>query len=229
MIMSSTNRGLLLLLLFSQCIIQGQENLTGFWQPQMGLGYQLSEEYAHNFSVASRFFVVEEGQANFSNRQIDLAHFSNYKIRENQSLALGIQYRFRENFDGGANELRLTQQYNQRSRPFIIRFGHRLRSEQRITKVRTTHRFRYRFALDFPLQGEKLDVGEAYLVAAAEPLLSIARGRKPEYDGRISAQIGWQLQKDLKIQFGTEYRMEDFTHALPEHVFFILSSVQLTL
>ena len=171
---------------------------------------------------------MEEGETTFSNRQIDLVHFSNYKIRENQSLAFGIQYRFRESFDGGANELRLTQQYNQRSRPFVIRFGHRIRSEQRITKARTTHRFRYRFALDFPLQGEKLDVGEAYLVATVEPLLSVTRGRNPEYDGRISAQIGWQLQKDFKIQFGTEYRMEDFTHTLPEHVFFILSSVQLT-
>ena len=227
--MSSIKRGFLFLVLFAHWNIQGQENLTGFWQPQVGLGYQVSEQYAHNFSVASRFFIVEEGETTFSNRQIDLVHFSNYKIRENQSLALGIQYRFRESFDGGANELRLTQQYNQRSRPFVIRFGHRIRSEQRITKARTTHRFRYRFALDFALQGEKLDVGEAYLVATVEPLLSIAKGRNPEYDGRISAQIGWQLQKDFKIQFGTEYRMEDFTHTLPEHVFFILSSVQLTL
>lgn len=106
---------------------------------------------------------------------MDLAHFSKLKIRDNQSIALGLQYRFRQNFENGENELRLTQQYNITNKPNAVRFGHRLRTEQRITNSLTTHRFRYRFALDFPLVGEKLDTGEPYFVGSFENLLSVAK------------------------------------------------------
>jgi hypothetical protein len=47
------------------------------------------------------------------------------------------------------------------------------------------HRFRYRFAIDFPLQGEALDVGERYAVFSAKSLLSVAKALLPEYDQRV--------------------------------------------
>ncbi len=140
--------------------VNAQENLTAYWQPAMALNYKVTETYLHNFSIQNRNYVFDDEALQLSVRQLDLVHFSNLKLQHNQSVAFGILYRFRETFDGGANELRLTQQYNIQSSPYVVRYGHRLRSEQRITAAKTTHRFRYRFSLDFPLQGEKLDVGE---------------------------------------------------------------------
>lgn len=205
-----------------------QENTTVFWQPAFAVNYGVSKGYSHNFSLQNRNFLYTDGVVQLNIRQLDVGHFSNLKLRENQSLALGILYRLRETFDGGANELRFTQQYNFRYKPFVVRYGHRFRAQQRITSARTTHRFRYRFGLDFPLQGEKLDVGEAYIIGTAEQLLSVAQQQKPQHDTRFTFYLGWQLAEKMKVQLGTEYRLEDFGQDL-QHVLFFLSTVNLSL
>lgn len=227
--MYSIKRLTFFFVLWSSCEIMAQENLTGFWQPQTALNYNVSQSYTHNFSLAYRSFFMEEGAFELEGRQIDLAHFSNFKIKGTQSLAIGVQYRFRDVFDGSNNELRFTQQFNTTQRPLVVRYGHRIRVEQRITRPRTTYRFRYRFAMDFPLQGEKLDVGEPYFVGSFENLLSATRGRSSQYDTRLSGQIGWQLDKGFKFQMGIEYRLEDYTAIQPENVVFLLTTAQLSL
>lgn len=225
----SINRlGCTLLVFLGWGQIVAQENLTGYWQPSIAVNYGVTETYSHNFSVQNRNYVYNDERSQLSVRQLDFVHFSNLKLQDNQSIALGILYRFRETFDGGANELRLTQQYNITSKPFVIRYGHRLRSEQRITSVRVTHRFRYRFTVDFPLRGEKLDVGEPYLVTNLESLLSTAKEKQPQYDARLTMHLGWKLSERIKFQFGAEYRTEDFAQDL-EHVLFFLSTLNVSL
>lgn len=227
--MSFTKRilfGSILVLSFSA---NAQENFTGFWQPQAALNYRVSSGYHHNFSLSNRSFLYREENQEFTVRQLDLVHFSKIVVKDNQSIAFGIQYRLRETFDGGSDELRLTQQYNLTKRPSVVRWGHRFRSEQRITRNPIVHRFRYRFAIDFPLSGQKLDVGEAYLVGSVEKLLSLSKGQSSQYDARFNGQIGWQLGEEVKFQFGVEYRFEDYTAQQVNHVAFLLTSIQLTL
>jgi hypothetical protein len=208
--------------------LHSQENLTAYWQPSIAINYKVTETYSHNFSVQNRNYVFDNEETQLSARQLDFTHFSNLQLRDNQSIALGILYRFREAFDGGANELRLTQQYNITSKPLVVRYGQRFRSEQRITSIRTTHRFRYRFSVDFPLRGEKLDIGEPYLVANAESLLSVAKEKQPQHDARITLNLGWKLSERSKFQIGTEYRTEDFSQNL-QHVLFLLSTLNISL
>jgi len=209
--------------------IKAQKQLTGYFQPKIAVNYKVSDNYKHNFSLAQRNYIFDNEQTTFRTRQMDIVHFSNLKIQDNQSLAFGIQYRFRENFEADQqNELRLTQQYNRINKPRNLRYGHRLRTEQRITNALTIHRFRYRFTLDFPLQGEQLDIGEPYFVGNIEALLSVARNNLPEYDQRFTANLGWLLAQKTKIQTGFEYRFEDYTHST-SNVFFILASLVLTL
>lgn len=210
-------------------LASAQENLTGYWQPQIALNYQVSGLYSHNFSLINRNYIFDKKEFLLKGRQLDVAHFSKLKIRDNQSIAFGVQYRFRNNFEDKENELRFTEQYNFTTKLHAIRYGHRFRAEQRITKSLTIHRFRYRFAMDFPLQGEKLDSGEAYFVGSLENLLSVSKQSSPQYDIRLSGQIGWQIGKDLKLQMGVEYRMEDFMATTPQNVVFLLTSAQLAL
>ncbi|RNC92533.1 MAG: DUF2490 domain-containing protein [Allomuricauda sp.] len=221
-------RFLLFGLLFTSHLLLAQENFTGYFQPQIAFNYEVSPFYSHNFSLENRNYFIQEGRSQFQVRHLHLAHFSNLKIKDNQSIALGIQYRFRETFDEGSNEIRLTQQYNITNRPFVVRFGHRLRAEQRILKSLTIHRFRYRFSLDFPLQGERLDIGEAYLIGNVETLLSVPKSTNPEYDQRFTLNIGWLLNKELKFQIGAEYRFEDFMEGT-QHVLFFLSTLNFSL
>lgn len=218
----------LVVLLLHFSLIQSQDNFTSYWQPAVALNYKVAGNYSHNFSIQNRNFIYDDGASQLRARQIDFVHFSNFKVRENQSLAFGVLYRSRNPFDGGSNELRLTQQYNLQSRPYVIRYGHRLRGEQRITKKTTIHRFRYRFSIDFPLQGEKLDVGEPYLVGNLESLLSVAQMQQPQYDTRFTLNFGWQLTSKTKFQIGTEYRIEDFSQNL-EHVLFFLSTLNFSI
>jgi hypothetical protein len=205
-----------------------QDNFTGFLQPQIAVNYKIGPFYSHNFSLENRNYFIDEGNSRLRVRHLHLAHFSNLKIKDNQSIALGVQYRFRQIFDGNQNELRLTQQYNITNRPLVIRYGHRLRAEQRITTNLMIHRFRYRFSIDFPLQGERLDVGETYIVGNLETLLSLTTKNNPEYDQRITVNLGWYLNKKMKFQVGSEYRFENFT-ATTENVLFFLSSLNLSL
>ncbi|MEM9649753.1 MAG: DUF2490 domain-containing protein [Bacteroidota bacterium] len=209
-------------------IFHGQENLTAYWQPQMALNYRVSNNYSHNFSLAYRSYVIEDGDFRFKGRQIDLVHFSKFNLQDNQSVSLGVQYRFRNIFDGKQDELRITQQYNITSTPLVVRFGHRFRTEQRILKNLTIHRFRYRFALDFPLKGEKLDIGEPFLIASMEQLLSVSKGSSPQYDVRLTGQMGWKMDRRLKLLAGIEYRMEDYTFVTPQSILFLLTSAQLS-
>lgn len=217
-----------LVLVLCSAFSSAQENFTSYLQPVVALNYKVSSFYSHNFRVENRNYLVDNGDSGFQVRHLHFAHFSNLKIKDNQSIALGIQYRFRENFDYGLNELRLTQQYNITKQPFVVRYGHRVRAEQRITNALTIHRFRYRFSLDFPLQGERLDVGEAYLVGNLETLLSVADVNRPEYDQRFTLNLGWLLNKETKLQFGAEYRFEDFL-GITQNVLFFLSTLNFSL
>ncbi|BDW92098.1 hypothetical protein MACH07_09300 [Flagellimonas marinaquae] len=230
MTMCCTKRLLLFVLLLSVSpTIWAQKNLTAYLQPQIAVNYKIAGSYSQNFSLASRNYIFSNEDFLLRARQLDLAHFSNLNIRDNQSIALGVQYRFRNNFEDKENELRTTQQYNIAQRPNAIRYGHRIRAEQRITQSLTTHRFRYRYAMDFPLIGEKLDLGEPYFVGSLENLLSVAKGTSPQYDTRLSGQVGWQLQGGLKLQMGIEYRLEDYSSSLPQNILFLLTSMQLSL
>ena len=209
--------------------VSGQENFTAYFQPQIAVNYKVAGLYYQNFSVLSRNYIYDREELLFKGRQLDITHYSNLKIRDNQSIALGIKYRFRNNFEDKENELRFTQQYNITHKPHIVRFGHRVRAQQRITNSLTVHRFRYRFAMDFPLIGEKLDLGEPYFVGSFENLLSVAKSNAPQYDIRLSGQLGWQLDRDIKFQMGLEYRMEDYSSVLPQNILFLLTSAQLSL
>lgn len=205
-----------------------QSDFETLGESSFALDHKVSDKYSINFATRSRYFLYRNEDFELKNRQIDFVHFSTLKLNYNHSISLGVQYRFREAFDGGNNELRLTQQFNYTKQNLALRFGHRLRLEQRIFNNFTVWRSRYRFALDFPLNGEKLDIGEGYMVTSMEALLSVANENKSEFDHRTTAQIGWLISEDLKLQAGLEYRFEAF-NLETEYRLFILTSAILKL
>lgn len=205
-----------------------QENFESIGETALSVNHKVSSTYRVNFSARTRYFLYRDSELNIENRQIDLVHFSTYNLDYNHSLSFGLQYRFREGFDGGSNEVRLTQQFNYTKQNLALRFGHRVRLEQRILDELTIIRSRYRFAVDFPLNGEKIDVGEAYLVTSMEMLLSLSHNIKPEFDHRTTGQLGWKIAEHLKLQAGLEYRFEAL-NLNTEHLLFILTTAVLKL
>ncbi|BAO75879.1 DUF2490 domain-containing protein [Winogradskyella sp. PG-2] len=210
-------------LIYSYCSFS-QNNFETLGESGFAINKTISGNYKINFAVRSRYYLYRDNEFGFENRQIDLAQFSSFKLNYNNSFSLGIQYRFRETFDGGSNELRLTQQFNYTKKVLATRFAHRFRFEQRILERLTIFRSRYRFAIDFPLNGEKLDVGESYLVTSMEALLSQSSKIKSEIDHRTTAQFGWLISEKLKLQIGLEYRFEAFNINTEERLFFLTSA-----
>jgi hypothetical protein len=211
-------------LLCSSFLANAQSDFTTFFEPLVAVNHKVSDSYKINFATVSRNYLYRDNDTEFTVRQLQFVHFSTWSFNSNHSLSSGIMYRFRENFEDKSNELRFTQQYNYAYRPHVIRFGHRFRSEQRITTANTVHRFRYRFTIDFPLSGEKLDVGEPYFVANVESLLSVVKATAPQIDQRFTSQIGWQFSKTFKFQTGLEYRFENFNQDTQE-ILFVLTSL----
>ncbi|MFT5942949.1 MAG: hypothetical protein ACI9AV_002052 [Sediminicola sp.] len=216
-------------LLFTNGILFCQGQMVSFWEPQVSLNYKVTSTYSHNFSIVNRNYVYETNKLQLRTRHFELAHFSTLKTRDNQSWSLGIMYRFRNIFEEERNnELRLTQQYNITHRAYRIRFGHRFRSEQRLGNEYLIQRFRYRFAMDLPLEGDKLDIGESFLVGSTESVLSMSSSDRPSYDQRISLAVGWLLKDRVTFQTGIEYRIEDYTQE-SNNLFFLNSSLVFSL
>ncbi|MEX0290299.1 MAG: DUF2490 domain-containing protein [Flavobacteriaceae bacterium] len=214
------------LFLFSHCLIRAQDDIIVYWQPAVALNYDVATNYSHNLSLSNRNYLVEGKEFVLRTRQIDIAHFSKLKIRDNQSLGLGLQYRFRETFEPDkANELRITEQYNLTWNPRQIRWGFRFRVEQRLIPKTTIHRFRSRLAVDGPLEGERLDPGESYFVSSFENLLSMERAQEPQHDLRLTLSLGWLINADLKIQSGIEYRLENYTKRTQPILFLLTAAI----
>jgi hypothetical protein len=178
--------------------------------------------------LSNRAFVYTDDTVLYKIRQVQISHFSALKLDLKQSIALGLMYRNRDVFENSRNEVRLTQQYNRKSIFKTLRFGHRFRSEQRFYDEFTAFRFRYRLALDIPLQGLKLDVGETYLVVTNEGLLTSTKIHKPEIEYRISPSLGVLLSEDLNLEFGVELRLDKLNIKMEERIF-LNTSIELKL
>ena len=204
----------------------GQNEFESLGESSFSLNQKVNSRLDFNYSLRSRYFLYKDSEFTYDQRQLDLVHFTTYALNLNNSLSFGIQYRNRSIFNDRGNELRFTQQFNHTSTLEKFRFGHRLRIEQRILEDITLWRSRYRFAIDFPLNGLKLDVGESYLVSSMEVLLTQNRAIKSEIDHRTTIQIGWQMSETLKLQTGLEYRFEAF-NIDTQHLLFVLTSAVL--
>lgn len=199
-----------------------QEKFTGNYEPIIGLEYDLNEIYSHEFSIEGRINWYDEKDYNFHVKQLDLAHFSSLKLNDNNKLALGVQYRFEENFGGNdQNELRFTEEYKYIISRGITKLKHRVRLEQRFAGSLTSHRFRYKFGISQPLNPNMNDGNGIYLSASLESLLTVSNAFRPEYEQRISGGIGWPLTKHAELDLGIQYRLDDFTQNLGHELFFV--------
>lgn len=204
-------------------VINAQGDFSTLGESVLSLNHNVTKTYSVNFAFRSRYILYDDDGLQYQQQQVDVFHFSTFKLNYYHKISLGVYYRNRDWFETGSDETRFTQQYNFIRQTLGVRYGHRFRAEQRILDNTTIFRQRYRFAVDFPLNGEKLDIGETYLVSAAEGLLSISKLDKPETDIRISSQIGWQVTENLKLQTGLEHRFEAF-NLIAKHNLFVLTT-----
>ena len=216
------------ILLFA-CTVYPQDNTTGFWRPIIAINYDVWDDYTHNFALGNQNFVYRNNDLDLRVRQLQFIHFSRYQLTDNQNVSLGLQWRNSKIFNEDSfNEFRLTEEYNIRYTPRIARYSNRFRIEQRFSSLPTIHRFRYRFTSDFPLEGDKLDIGESYMLWAIENLFSAGNSRKPLYEVRFRWGIGWRLSPMTNLQLVLDYRLRDYTQS-SDHIFVLETLLNLRL
>ncbi|QLG46535.1 DUF2490 domain-containing protein [Costertonia aggregata] len=208
--------------------VRAQNGLAILWEPEIAVSYDVTPLYSHQFSVEKRSGILSDSQVKFDVMQMDFAHFSQLDIMDNQSIALGLMYRSRELFEDDSDEFRLTEQFSLTKTNESLRWGHRFRAEQRFSEKPLEHRFRYRLAADLPLKGTRLDVGEAYLSATWENLLSVVKSAKPMYAQRFGLDIGFLIDKNMTLETGVQYRLEDYFNTVL-HELFLFTGINMEL
>ena len=186
-----------------------QQSNTHFFQPQLFFTLGEASGYTANFGLSSRHEYADLDGTSFDARFLEVAHFSSLGIGNGQKIGLGLMYRFSKAFDDNkTNEFRLTQQYHFISRLHSIRFSHRFRLEERFFSQDTFIRLRYRFGLDFPLNGQKLNVKEIYSLVQMESQLTSHKSVSPRYDLRVSGGLGKWVHPKLKVQLTLQHRFD---------------------
>jgi hypothetical protein len=190
--------------------------------PEIALSYKLNDKYSFNGKIESFHFFEPSDETNLWNDfvldGVDFQFFANRRINPFQSAALGYQYSYDP---GGVGSNRLIQQYSFTTSPGSIRFSHRLRSDQTFHPEDPLRlRFRYRFAIQLPLQGEVIDPKEFYMVASDELIYSLQDSQN-SYENRLVASLGYVLaNENHRIQAGFDYRTRLRDNAVTETLWF---------
>ena len=214
----------LFFLLTSNNLAFTQNTQSYFFENEFEVSLTLVNRWSMNFGVGSRSMLEErfDGERIFGyqHEHLELNHFTNYQTNESLLLSLGLRYRFKEIFNPiETNEIRIIEQI--KFVPINSSLFHRLRLEQRFRK-NTIHRLRYDISYWFPLdQNFSLTLG-------TEALYAISSQLKPEAEQRFSIDLEISALKDLELELGFEYRIENYSQDL-EHEFFILTGMSLNL
>lgn len=179
-----------------------QSEFVTWSQSQFSIEHNINPNYNMEHSFRSRYAVYDENGFQYKQLMMEITHFSNFKISNNQTLSLGLNLRNRSWFDTDSNEIRVTEQYETETKKSVWRHSHRIRVEQRFYEGYTNFRQRYQYAVDFPLKGTTVEVGEPFLYGSVEALLTLNKDRTPRYNERTTIVIGWKLKKQLMIFVG---------------------------
>lgn len=176
---------------------------------QFSKGLDLSKRWSADLRTELRLVHLEEGepfQPSWS--QLYLQGGLAYDLAGNWKLGATYRLARRGNLDEVPNtENRFAQQVSTSQRLRKYRFRERLLLEQRIFREATRHRWRIRLAMDYPLNGERLDPGEWYLNHQTELLsepfeVDAWAGR----EHRAYTGAGLLLPKGSRFEVGMEAR-----------------------
>ncbi|MCB0568890.1 MAG: DUF2490 domain-containing protein [Phaeodactylibacter sp.] len=210
-----------ILLFTAFCLIPllpaAQSLTTGEWLPQLSYSNSLNNRFSGNLNTFMEIQNLEKtpgSQATygFSPQTFNIQAGLAYQWTTALNLSLAYQFGWRSLDEAERDvEHRLMQQITGTYSFGKYRLRSRLRAEQRFFRQNgyapPVHRWRLRPSIDFPLQGERLDLGEAYLNTQWEVLANIFEPRGLHLaEQRLYSGIGWLLSRHFRLETGLEYR-----------------------
>lgn len=208
-----------ILLFFFANSLWSQENFESFFEPEIEIGYQVTNAYSHSFSLENRNLIYKKDELQFQVKQIEFGHTSTFHLTTYFEIGLGMQYRFENIFDASEeNEFRLLQEFIWRKEQPTTSFKYRLRNEQRFYASTTKYRIRHEIGFKFPFKSRNTN----YLKLETEALLELANTQRPELEQRTGILLGNAIFHQTNLEMGLQYRLADYTQDLVHELFFVL-------
>lgn len=189
---------------------QNQIFFTGIF-PEVSLTKKVNDRIKLNFKVENQEIIFNNQDSQSENPQFthyrtDLMMFFDRSIRPGVSVGLGVFHRFQENEDGN----RIIQQLAILQRMRNLRINHRMRTDQTFTRNDEFEvRFRYRFSMEIPLEGDEVDPKEFYTVLSEESIFSY-KGRNFEIENRTAIALGKLFNSQEKLEWALDYRTDGY-------------------
>lgn len=205
---------------------QGQAPLYFKWDPGASFTHKINKRWSANFSLGGLYNggSFNESATASGLERMEVKAFATYKLFNKQALSGGYMFRKYAPLDTIGYEHRFTEQYSFIWRIGAYRIGNRLRLEQRVRNTGFTNRLRYRFSLDFPLNGNEIDPGEIYLIGSEELVFSF-NANDQSLENRLTAGGGWQISDSRKLEVSAEYRFRGTEQPMALH--FVTSFYQI--
>ena len=190
--------------------------------PQINLNFSLPEDWRLNIKAESRQ-LFSEGQfdqdfkTTYRYDLTDIALIASKKTGANNSLGAGYMVRFRE------KEVihRFIQQYSIVKKYDLFRLGHRISTDQTLRNNNPVQfRLRYRIGIERALNGNDVDPQEFYFKLNNEYLFSI-EGENNDLELRLIPALGYVFNDNNKIEFGIDYRLNEFISGVSRNQFWL--------
>lgn len=202
----------LALLFVAPALLSAQGTITRIWEPSV----------THSHSLNDFWRVTGQLTAYQSMDRLERVEASVMPLRRlspRATAGLGYLNRIGTPFEStSAIEHRFVLQYGYQHPWSRHQVSHRFRVEERVRESGNVHRFRYRLSLRSPLQGERLDPKEVYLLTQNEGLASYSENPFSG-ENRISVHLGYLLPNRQRFEIGLQHRAERlFTDSDVGHV-----------
>lgn len=206
-----------------------QEDIRMLVNPAVAIKVKNDTPWSYKFSVANRDIIYRNNEFDPAGRFLELSHFTNREIGLYGKVSGGVRYRFIEMFpEGSHNELRFVEEYTHSKKVGVYKISHRFRLAQRFKSI-TVFRGRYRFAVEFPLNGVRTDNHELSMEINTESVWEMAKNFRPTLGQRFTTAFNYSFSKNVNVDFGLEYRYRNYTGKFPFTQLFFLSGLSITL
>jgi len=219
--------GILLLLIATEGVAQSQ--ISGGLLPELTISRTFGQDWKASLQLESMQALysgnTEDGSSSsYEYIRTDFTTMVSRRMNPNVSVAAGYMARATES----RWVQRTIQQISWVQRQAAFRIGQRIRTDQTYADgTNPIYRARYRLALDIPLQGLSLDVGEFYLIPSYEQL-GVERSSEWDGESRLLARIGKLINEDLKLELGLDHRFDGYVQGEQGHRTWLMMNAFLT-
>jgi len=188
--------------------LRAQEQLSYGFLPAITTNVDVKDNWKLVFKLESRLFHSRIDQStdlsSYSTYTLtDFSGFVQRKMAVNHSLAAGYQVRSELN-----TPLihRFVLQYTNIGKAGTFRTSHRVRLDETLENKQWTARMRYRYSLELPFNGERVDDKEFYSILNGEAIV-IHQDGQVTAETRLAPLIGFKMNAMNKLEIGPDIRL----------------------